>query len=319
MGNPAVAKKETPSAPSKMQIASVTRGRIDAPDRVLIYGVEGCGKSTWASGADGAIFLPAEDGTAQLDVARLPAPESWQDVLDAIEVLRADKHEYKTVVFDTIDAIEPLLWKHICERDKKQGVEDYGYGKGYVAALDEWRIFLSTLERLRRDRGMGIVLIAHSQIRTFKSPDTEDFDRYELKLNVKAGGLVKEWCDSVLFAHYETYAAKDGKTGRVRGVSSGARVISTQRTAAWDAKSRYALPETLPLNYEDYVSAVKARQPSTVTELQLSISAKLELLKDETVKKKVSAKAKEAGDNAAELAKIDNRLSALTAQEPAHV
>lgn len=315
MSNSQVARVSTPK---RMSLADVVRGRQEMPDRVLLYGVEGIGKSTWATGARAPIFIPAEDGTAALDIARFPDPKNWTDVLEAVRTLTDEQHDFQTVVLDTLDAVEPMLWQHICQRDKKASIEDYGYGKGYVAALDEWRGFLASLERLRRARGMSVVLLAHSWIKPFKSPDTDDYDRYELKLHVKAGGLVKEWCDSVLFAHYETFATKNERTGAAKGISTGARVVHTQRTAAWDAKNRYSLPEVLPLSYEDYANAVRLRQSAPPEKLRASIAAKLAELADETVAKKVEPLVKQAGDDAIELSKIDNKLTAtLTARKGA--
>jgi hypothetical protein len=293
-----------------MSLASVVRGKQEAPDRVLLYGVEGIGKSTWAAGAPAPVFIPAEDGTSNLDVARFPEPDGWVDVLDALRILAEDKHDFQTVVLDTLDAVEPMLWRHICERDKKSSIEDYGYGKGYMAALDEWRVFLAALEKLRRTRGLGVVLIAHSWIRPFKNPEGDDFDRYELKLNAKAGGLLKEWCDSVLFAHYETYASKNERTGAVKGVSTGARVVHTQRTAAWDAKNRFSLPESLPLDYADYAAAVKAHRPADPSALRESIQVKLDELADNEITAKVAKAVAEAKDDAEKLALINNRMTA---------
>ncbi len=100
-------------------------------------------------------------------MARFPEPQTWNDVLQAVDMLRVEQHDHKTLVFDTLDWLEPLLWAHICERDGKKNVEDYGYGKGHVAALDEWRLLVSRLERLRNERGMGVVLLAHSWIKPF--------------------------------------------------------------------------------------------------------------------------------------------------------
>lgn len=313
----ATLKQQDPAAP-RMTLTALTRGRIEAPDRVLLVGTEGIGKSTWAASAPAPIFVPAEDGTGALDVTRFPAPKSWTDVLDAVTVLRKEPHEFKTLVFDTMDAIEPLVWQYICQRDKKLNIEEYGYGKGYVAALDEWRIFLSELEKLRRERGMMIVLIAHSMIRTFKNPAGEDFDRYELKLNVKAGGLLKEWCDSVLFAHYETYTDKL-PSGKVKGISTGARIVSTQRCAAWDAKNRYSLPETLPLDFAAYAEAVKAQRVAPAEDLVKTITERLGEL-DEGTRNKVNKALGAAAGNPPELARILNKVNALVAQkETAHV
>lgn len=303
MGSTAAQQQAPPQRP-KLQ---VVRGRQEVPDRVLIFGVEGVGKSSWGAAAPSPVFIPAEDGTAQLDVARLPKPETWQAVLDAVEQLRAAEHDFRTVVFDTLDALEPLLWAHICKRDSKANIEAYGYSKGYVAALDEWRVFLSALERLRRERQVGVVLIAHMVVKTFKNPEGEDFDRYELKLHPKAGGLVKEWCDSVLFAHWETFADKKGES-KAKGLSTGERIVSTERTAAWDAKNRYGLPRSLPLAYDAYA---RAKHPvRSALELQLSISTKVNELADPDVTAKVTAAVKDAGDDVNKLNVIDNRMTA---------
>lgn len=306
------------STPPRMQLSAVTRGRVEKPMRVLLYGTEGVGKSTFGASAPSPIFLAAEDGTAHLDVARFPEPQSWRDVLDAIQELTAAPHDYRTLVIDTLDWLEPLLWQQLVDDAKSakiQSIEDFGYGKGYTAALDRWRVFMAALERLRAQRSIAVVLLAHSQIKTFKNPEDEDYDRYELKLHLKAGGAIKEWCDAVLFARYETFAARDEKTKRTRGVSTGARVVHTQRTAAWDAKNRYDLPETLPLDWSAFVEAVAAGRP--VGLLRNQIDALLPRADEET-QAKVRAAVQKVGDNATQLARIADKLSAqvnLKAQE----
>lgn len=316
MAMPQTKPKQPDLAPPRTSmLAAVTRGRVESPDRILLYGTEGCGKTTWAASAPDAVFLPAEDGTDRVDVARLPTPKTWQDVLDAVDDLRTGKHAFKTFVLDTLDAIEPLLWRHICDRDGQANIEAYGYGKGYTAALDEWRSFLAALERLRREKGMQIVLIAHSQIRPFKNPDADDYDRHELKLNAKAGGLFKEWCDSVLFATYEQFTSKDQKTKRVRGMSTGARIVHTQRHAAYDAKSRYALPETLPLDYGEYAAAVAAGKPASVETLRARIAEKLPQLADAEKRAVIEKYAAANKDDATILAATDNRLTALLSEQ----
>ena len=248
--------------PSRMTLGSVVSGRQEHPVRVLLYGPEGVGKSTFGAGAPAPIFLGAEEGTSQLDVTRFPQPESWQDALDAVDTLTNEKHDYKTLVIDTLDWLEPVLWDWMSRRDKQTNIEAYGYGKGYQAAIDEWRIFLSALERLRKTKPMHVVMLAHSWIKGFKNPTGDDYDRYELKIHSKAGGLLKEWSDAVLFATYETFVHKDERK-RVRGVdNNGARIVYTQRRAAYDAKNRYSLPETMPLDWAEFEAAVKAHKPA---------------------------------------------------------
>jgi hypothetical protein len=307
-----------------MTVSSVIAGKLDHPLRVLLYGVEGIGKSTFGASAPGAVFVGAEDGTAHLDVKRMcpldengsPVAMTWQDVLDAVRALTVEPHEYKTLVVDTLDWLEPLLWAHICRRDNETSIESYGYGKGYAAALDEWRVLLASLEQLRARRRMHIVFLAHAWIKAFKNPEGEDFDRYELKLNAKASGLMKEWSDAVLFANYQTHAVKDEKTKRTRGYDTGARLIYTQRRAAYDAKNRHDLPEELPLAWSEFEAAVREHRPADPAQLAASIQAKLGELDAESSKKAAAALRDRAG-NAAALAKLADWVNAKIMLAPA--
>lgn len=302
----------SPATPaSRMQLATVTRGRIERPMRLLVYGTEGIGKSTFAANAPSPIFLASEDGTAELDVARFQPPRTWGDVLEAIAELTTGAHEYRTFVVDTLDWLEPICWQHVITQahdPKIKSIEAFGYGKGYQAALDTWRVFLAALERLRNVRSMHVVLLAHAWIKSFANPEGDSYDRYELKLNAKASGALKEWCDAVLFARYETFTLKDERK-RVRGVSSGARVIHTQRTAAWDAKNRYDLPDTLPLDFAAFAEAVAARRPVDPAISRARIEVLLEQA-DEALRVIVRDTVSKAGDDAAQLARIADRLAA---------
>lgn len=296
----------------RMTLESIQGGRRVRPVRVVGYGPEGVGKSTFGAGAPSPVFIGPEDGTDHLDVQRFPAPKSLEDVYDAVRVLGTTDHSYQTLVIDTLDWMEPVLWDHICKRDAQDNIEAYGYGKGYVAAVDEWRRLLSILDRLRDVKSMHIVLLAHSWIRSFKNPEGEDFDRYQLKLHDKSSGLIKEWADCVLFFNYETYAAKDSKTKRIRGVSTGSRLIHTTRTAAYDAKNRYDLPESMPLDWSDFFAAVQTHRPADPVALLAEITRKAKLIGGDAEAK---AMAKTVDADAATLAKINDRLNALIAQK----
>jgi hypothetical protein len=269
-----------PAAPRRMTLAAVKSGRIAQPVRVLMYGPEGLGKSTFASNAPAPIFLGAEVGTEELDVARFPEPHSWTDVKDAIAELRqSDAHRFQTLVIDTLDWLEPLVWRAVCEAGRKSSIEDFGYGKGYTAALEEWRSLVHSLEGLRREKRMHVVMLAHSHVRPYKNPEGDDYDRYTLKIHDKAGGLLKEWCDAVLFANYETHVLKDGSRGK--GFGGGTRVMHTERRAAWDAKNRFGLPEKMPLDWAEFYAAVEAsRTDGAVESLRSELTAQLAQLPD---------------------------------------
>lgn len=313
-------QQQQPPSPTRMSLDRLIRGRIESPLKVLLYGQEGVGKSTFGASAPNPIILGAEQGTEQLDVTRFPAPQSWQDVLDAVRVLTLEQHDFRTLVIDTVDWVEPILWAHMIKRDGpkfKEGlssIEDYGYGKGYNAALDDWRILLAGLERLRQTKGMHVVLLAHSWIKTFKNPEGEDYDRYELKIHNKAGGLLKEWVDDVLFARFEEVALKDAKTKRVRGVSTGARVIRVERTAAYDAKNRHSLPDPLPLSWAEYEAAVRAGRVADPAAMREEIQRKAKELGGE-IEKATAELLTKAGDDAQKLAILNNRLNAKLADK----
>lgn len=302
-------KPAAAAPPSRMVLGNIVKGRVAKPIRILLYGVEGIGKSTFGAASPSPIFIGSEDGTSELDVARFPQPQKWEEALDAIHQLTVEAHDYKTLVIDTLDWLEPLCWEVVCERGGHSGIEDFGYGKGYVAAVDEWRVFLARLERLRQAKGMHVIMLAHSWIKPFKNPEADDYDRYELKLHAKSGGLLKEWCDVVLFANYETFTKKS-KNERAKGVDSGARVIHTQRRAAWDAKNRYDLPESMPLDFPTFIEAVGAHRPGEPAFYRTKIG---ELLSDvdEKTAEKVKESVSKAGEDAAELARIADKLRGM--------
>jgi len=301
--------------PPRMTLAAIRRGRIEAPVRTLLFGVEGIGKTTFGASAPNSIFIGAEDGAGTLDLARFPQPQSWEDIREAIRTLTKDAHGYETLVLDTIDWAEPLAWRFICNRDNKKDIEDYGYGKGYTAALDEWRVLIADLERLRAARKMQVVLLAHSWIKSFKNPEGDDFDRYEMKINAKAAGLLKEWCDVVLFANHETFAVKEGNK-RVKGVSTGARVCYTTRTAAYDAKNRFSLSEQFPLDWDEYAAALSSGQTSDPLALAEEIRRKAAELGGDTEQKAIALLGQHLGD-ASMLARINNKLNVRLAEKAA--
>jgi len=290
---PAPAKSAAPAP--RMALANVTRGKLKRSMRIFLYGVDKIGKSTFGAGAPAPIVIGAEDGTSELDVTRFPEPRSFQDILDALDQLLAEDHTYRTVVLDTADWAEPLIHRATCQRGDEKGkkpasIEGFGYGKGYVETLTEWRAMLSRLDALRSRKGMHIIILAHAWVKPFKNPLGDDFDRYEPKIHVKASALLKEWADCVLFAQHETGTVTkgDGAFAKSKGLSSGARYIYTQRTAGYDAGNRYGLPPKLPLNWQGFEEAVKAGTPEDPVKL-LALIHTLAAQVDEETRARVEA------------------------------
>lgn len=290
-------QKETVTM-GKMTLGSVTKGRVETPLCLALYSPEGCGKSTFASQAPLPIFIGEKDGTAHLDVARFPVPGSWVDVLEAIDALQNEKHTYQTFVIDTADYLEPLIYAHVCANGGKASIEDFGYGKGYVLALDQWRILVTKLDQLR-EKGMHVIVLAHSQVKTFRNPTGDDFDKFEMKLHAKAAALLKEWPNAVLFANYRTYIHE--KEGRIKALGDGSRVMYTEHRPAFDAKNRYGLPFELPLSWGEFERAARAHKPADPAALKAQAGELIELLAD---KEEAIAALGRCGDDAIKLAML---------------
>lgn len=306
-----------PQASSRMVLTAVSRGRQrNRPLRVLLYSAEGLGKSTFASGAPNPVFLDVEDGTSQLDVARFPQPQGWGDILDAVRVLTEEPHDFQTLCIDTLDAAEPFVWQHVCAAAGVRTIEEVGggFGKGYVAAIGEWLRLQAALEALQQRREMHVILLAHAQVRAFRDPAGDAYDRYTLRLNEKAAGVMKEWCDDVLFGTLEVLTAQDQRTKRVRGVTTGARLVHTVRTAAWDAKTRHGLPETLPLSWDEFAAALELDAPAEPDALIAAIQTNAGQLDEALRARAVDALAK-AGRDVRRLLELNNRISARLAEK----
>lgn len=243
----------------RMSLANVVVGPVHKPPRVVVYGIDGVGKSTFAAGAPKPIFCGAEDGTNQMNVTRFPTPQRFQDVRDAVDELIAETHDFETFVLDTVDWAEPLIWREVCAEGNKKSIEDFGFGKGYLAALEKLEGFLTQLNTLRDVKRMNVIILAHSEIKTFKNPEADDYDRYQLKLRDKSAAKLREWSDCTLFANYETLVAESG--GRTKGVSTGARYLYTNRRSGFDAKNRYVLPDRINLSWDAFIAGVRAADP----------------------------------------------------------
>lgn len=242
---------------------SLIHGKVNKPQRVVIYGPEGIGKSTLAAAFPEPVFLDTEGGTIHLDVTRFPKPDNWEDVLGFIAQLSQNEHNFKTLVIDTVDWLERLLIEYICQKSHKDGIEDFGYGKGYTYLAEEFSRFLQGLETLR-EQGVHIVMVAHSTIRKFEQPDAAGaYDRYELKLSKQCAPLLKEWCDLLLFVNYFTKVTE--KDGRQKAVGGKERRIYTSHCAAFDAKNRHDLDDVLPMTFESIAHVIPATIPKTET------------------------------------------------------
>ncbi|GAA6295632.1 ATP-binding protein [Enterocloster asparagiformis] len=231
----------------------IIRGKIPGAKKVVCYGPEGIGKSTFAAQFPDPLFIDTEGSTKDMDVARTPAPSSWMMLMEQVQYVKNHPDICRTLVIDTADWAEHLCIEQICDKKKINGIEDIGFGKGYTYVQEEFGRLLNLLEEVVKV-GINAVITAHAKMRKFELPDElGSYDRWEMKLTKQTAPLVKEWADMVLFANYKTFVVNVDGQGAQKGknkAQGGKRVMYTTHHSCWDAKNRYGLADEVPFEYE---------------------------------------------------------------------
>ncbi len=226
----------------------IIEGKEKRPLKIVIYGPEGIGKSTFASKFPDPLFIDTEGGTSNLDVRRIKCSKSWDELLLIVKEIIKNPTVCKTLVLDTADWSETMCINAVTEKYRKNNIEDFGYGKGYTYLLDEYTRLLSLFDELI-EVGINVVITAHAKPRKFELPEEQGaFDRYEMKLTRQVAPVIKEWCDALFFVNYKIYVVTtENNTKKAQG---GKRVLYTTHNPTYDAKNRFDLPEELELKFE---------------------------------------------------------------------
>lgn len=239
----------------RASLADVQKTGRKLPSRIILHGVEGIGKTTFAAFSVAPLFVQAKGETGletlidsgQLgETPHFPECETWSDMMGIIAALREEDHDYKTLVLDTLNGVERLCHEHVCTRDFGGDWGDKGftsYQRGYDIALADWRQLLALLDELRTERGMAIIGLCHTKVSPFRNPEGEDYDRYTPDMHAKTWGLSHKWADIVLFGNFETVV--DEKNRKAKG--GQVRTMYAVRHAAYDAKNRHGLPEVIEM------------------------------------------------------------------------
>src|SRR5690606_4234166 len=159
----------------------IISGKIQKAKKVVLYGPEGIGKSSLAAKFPNPVFIDTEGSTTELDVQRLPKPSSWEMLRQQVQWIKQQgATRFGTLVIDTIDWAEMLCNEHVCAQHNKKGIWDFGYGRIYIYAAEEFGRFLNLLSDVI-EAGINVVLTAHSQIVKFEHSDEMGaYDRYQL-------------------------------------------------------------------------------------------------------------------------------------------
>lgn len=236
---------------------TISCGKTPQPPRILTYGMEGIGKSTYGASAPKPIFIQTEDGLQSIDTSKFPLSKSYDDVVNQLTALATAPHEYLSCVIDSIDWLERLIWAKECKDYGVKNIEkvDGGYGKGYVIALSYWQRLVDLLMRLRDERKMAIILLSHAKVETFHDPENGDYDRFSPRIHKHAASLLTEWCDVVNFATWRMVVGADRKASAI-GENGGERVLKCIGSPSFVAKNRYQLPAELPLSWKAFQDAL---------------------------------------------------------------
>lgn len=237
----------------------IIEGVIKKAQKVVLYGPEGIGKSTLASRFPKPLYIDTEGSTSKLDVRRLPNPSTFTMLKQEIQYVIDNPTACKTLIIDTADWAEQLLIDEFCKERQIKGIEDVGYGKGYVYVAEEFGRMLNLCTEVI-DKGINVVFTAHAQMRKFEQPDEMGaYDRWEMKLSKKAGPLLKEWADMILFCNFKTVVVNVDNQGSTKGknkAQGSRRVMYTQHHACWDAKNRDGLKEELNMDYSEIAQCI---------------------------------------------------------------
>lgn len=244
----------------------INTGKRHRARRTLLYGVHGVGKSQWAATAPNVCFLNLEDGLDDIDCSSTGLITTHDDLMESLRFFSEGKHDFRNIAIDTVDWLEKILHKEVAKEAGKQSIADIGYGVGYKQAMAKWDKVLFALDWLRKKLGLGIILLAHCDIKRFESPEQESYDRYQPALHALAAAALQEWCDEVLFASYRVFTRKEDpgfNKERNIAVGDGERYIRTQESPAVLAKNRLGLPTelTMPANngFAEYSQYFPAR------------------------------------------------------------
>jgi len=227
-----------------------------------------------ASCAPRPIFIQTEDGLDEIDCDKFPLATRYDDVVASLVDLQREAHEYETVVIDSMDWLERLVFDKLCAEHNANSIEQVagGYSKGYTLALTYWREIIEHLNALRNRRGMVVLLIAHSKVERFEDPESSPYDRYTPRLHKHAAALISEWCDAVLFATRKVrIQSEDAGFNRKRtiahpiGKAGGDRILRCVGGPSCVAKNRYGITEELPLDWAAFIQAMSHSSQSAST------------------------------------------------------
>lgn len=240
---------------------TIKKTSITKPPRMIIYGPHGIGKSSMAAKAPNPIFIPVEDGLESLGVDAFDQPETLEQVHAYLDYLIKSEHKYKSVAIDSLDWLEKLIFKDVCLRQGVEEIGDIPFGRGYQAAEGQLLEILKKTNRLNKEKKMYVIFTAHAKLTKFEDPENENYDKYQIDLQKACAALASEYVDVIAFCNWKVVTkAKKGAFDKdvVKAKATGERIMYLEDRPAFNAKNRYGLPPSMPMDFEALIKAIKA-------------------------------------------------------------
>jgi len=224
------------------------------PPIITICGDAGTGKSSLAATFPSPVFIRVEDGVGRIHSA-VPMPDTFpvirteEDLHEQLVWVLNEEHSYKTLVIDSVSALESVFTEAILKQDgraKTLSTALGGYGAGYAALASRHRGIRKMCGLISERRGMAVVFISHADLETMRLPDTDDYSRYSLRLNSKSLPAYVDDVDLVGFVRLVS-ALRGDEGDRKKVVSNGDRELICFATAASVSKNGYGITEPLDL------------------------------------------------------------------------
>lgn len=293
----------------------ITSGVQRVPDLMVIFGVEGVGKTTFASTAPNPLFADLEGGSKRVETKRVTDFQTIQEFWEFLSWFYETDHGYQTLVIDSLSEFERFAFAETCAQDGVANIEQVGggYMKGYVIALKQWELLRQAIKRIQTKKQTNVIMIGHADVKTFQDPTTNSaYDRYQLKLDKRSAAFLREWVDFIGFANYLVTTKGNEKAAKQKAYGGERRVMYTERRPAWDAKNRLGLPLMLDFEigsaYQTYAAAAHADPETKLKLAHAAIEGMLRDVKDPELAKRVRETVAKAGTNLTDLTRVQERL-----------
>lgn len=239
-----------------MSLAKATKGRLIESRRILLYGVHGCGKSTWGVNWPNHLVLDTEKSTEDLDVDLRVSAETVEDIINTTkEVATIEEKPCDTFIIDSFDWAVEMFTEKFCLMKGKKTLEDFDFGRGKSGVANIVSDYLDSLTKIA-SRGIDVLLICHARYEKIEPPNAASYKKYSPKLIDTVASMVQEWATDVLFIENEFLTkTEDEGFSRERTIvidNSAVRTMHTVDTPSHFAKNRLGLPPKMAFDRNNY-------------------------------------------------------------------